>query len=231
MNNLFRQPQRYPAYAPINTLSTCSGTRSPSMSGLSVALDRFQWIVPTRNPNAHVVNDITKRLTHNFKNTTGILFRISILPIPVYAMSVGRSTVGVVMNYICLRQTLHVRNSAPSAVINGTTNSPLGASNVKSVAYEIARHTSALRSCNTPQMIAHTKSKNNHIPPLVFAIPGSKTSAAGTAVSEVVSTTSLPQLPQKLVPGLIVSPHCVQKIVGLPILVYASQPFEVLEAF
>ena len=225
MNILFRQPQRYPAYAPINTLSTCSGTRSPSMSGLSVALERFQWIVPTRNPNAHVVNDITKRLTHNFKNTTGILFSINILPIPVYAMSVCRSTGGVVMNYICLRQTLHVRNSAPNAVINGTTNLPLGASNVKSVAYEIARHTSALRSCNTPQMIAHTKSKNNHIPPLVFAIPGSKTSAAGTAVSEVVSPTSWPQPPQKLLSSLIVSPHCVQKIVALPIPVYASQPF------
>ena len=135
------------------------------------------------------------------------------------------------MNYICLRQTLHVRNSAPNAVINGTTNLPLGFSKVKSVAYDIVCHNSPLRSCNTPQMIAHTKSKNNHTPPLVFAIPGSKTSAAGTAVSEVVLPTLLPQLPQNLVPGLIVSPHCVQKIVGLPILVYASQPFEVLEAF
>ena len=136
------------------------------------------------------------------------------------------------MNYICLRQTLHVRNRAPNAVINGTTNSPLGSSKVKSVAYDIiARHTNPLRRCNTPQMIAHTKSKNNHIPPIVFAIPVSKTSAAGTVVSEVVSPTSWPQLPQKLLPGWTVSPHSVQNIVAFPIAVYASQPFEVMGCF
>jgi hypothetical protein len=130
------------------------------------------------------------------------------------------------MNYICLRQTLHVRNSAPNAVINGTTNLPLGFSKVKSVAYDIVCHNSPLRSCNTPQMIAHTKSKNNHIPPLVFAIPVSITSASGPAVSGVVLTTLWPQLPQKLLPGLTVSPHCVQKIVVLLLRVYATQPFE-----
>ena len=60
----------------MNTLSVCSGTRSAAISGLPVAVDRFQWISPTTKPNAHVVNDITKRLAHNFKNITGILLCI-----------------------------------------------------------------------------------------------------------------------------------------------------------
>lgn len=76
MNILFRQPHRYPAYAPINTLSICSGTRSATISGLPVDIDKFQWIIPTTKPNAHVVNDITKRPAHNFRNTTGIFFSI-----------------------------------------------------------------------------------------------------------------------------------------------------------
>ena len=107
------------------------------------------------------------------------------------------------MNYMWSRQTLHVRYSAPNAETSGTINPALVSSKGKAVAYDIARQAKLLRSCSTPQMTAHTKSNDNHIPPIVFAIPVSITSesamengsdAGGAGRCRLIA--GLPHLPQ-----------------------------------
>ena len=96
----------------------------------------------------------------------------------------------------------------------------------ESVAYDIARHASPLRSCNTPQMTAHTKSNDNHIPPIVFAIPVSIASESLTGVGSDAGgavrhrlIAGLPQLPQTSASGWSFSPHLKQNIVVRPFIV------------
>ena len=142
------------------------------------------------------------------------------------------------MNYIWSRQTLHVRYSAPNAEINGTTNPPVVSSKGKSVAYDIVRHASPLRSCNTPQMTAHTMSNDNHIPPIVFAIPVSITSESSTGIgsddggaARCRLIAGLPQLPQTSSSGWSFPPHFIQNMTTFRLPVYASQLFGVLGAW
>ncbi len=144
-----------------------------------------------------------------------------------------RSAGVVVMNYIWTRQTLHVRYSAPNAEIIGTTNPPLVSSKGKSVAYDKARHASPLRICNTPQRTAHTKSNDNHIPPIVFAIPVSTTSESLTGIDSDAGDAArhrliagLPQLPQISASGWSFSPHLKQNIVAHLLSVYANSEYK-----